>query len=760
MFKYYNFLIIIFLFSAFGMYANNVGQVYAVEEPDSKIIYFGPLLKGNLDTMHFVVQSYLADTTLIIRNVSPTFILANSPNSNTSDDYFSFSFGDIINQMNNFPFNLDKNKLLDTIKIPFMALTEEPDGRREARLIIGFLYIDDAESPTALYTDTFFLIAKNTSKYLDSYDDFVKFDSVFINQTNPVIKKLKVKNTYTTNINAITQNWNLISQQYTEQEFFIPDATYPLTFYVGNNKEWDVGYSPQDTLPDTAEVRIIFIPNANEPSKLDTVITKLYGVGVQQSFNVVQDSNCVVVGNADTIDIGSIRVGTTKTAFVKLRNVGNINYGLVRQNIYDEINDISVDYFNIQLPFCKDTPSLKINDVDSFAISFRPDKKGNFIARYILENDFKDRKILSNNINDYKKIIILKGIGVEPILQLEKDTIDFGNVSYANANQDCPTKKDTIITLFNIGNAEIIINDIRTNNPVFQVVPTNISIPASASAQIQITFNSNAPENLHNATLIFETNDNILTQKITLFGTSIPPIIASMSIPHISLKPGTILEIPIELVNNTDNSSVSQYASNFSISLNYNPALLSYNNYITFGTASEGCNIEVNEFSNGNIEINGGKTSNLQQNTTLLKLRFRTFLGDKPTTEIAISNAKLGINDICDDYIKLNLNNGSYSIDSICGLEYKLNNIGRDKYDYSITKNDNENIEINFNLPFEIPVQLTICNYLGSEVLKENYFLPQGTYTKFVPLLPLNAGIYYTIFQAGLYYKVIPFIKW
>jgi hypothetical protein len=47
---------------------------------------------------------------------------------------------------------------------------------------------------------------------------------------------------------------------------------------------------------------------------------------------------------------------------------------------------------------------MQINDINSFSISFTPDKKGTFIARYVLENDFKERKILSNNINDYKYI--------------------------------------------------------------------------------------------------------------------------------------------------------------------------------------------------------------------------------------------------------------------------------------------------------------------------------------------------------------------
>jgi hypothetical protein len=37
--------------------------------------------------------------------------------------------------------------------------------------------------------DTFYLIGKRTNLYVDGYDDFVDFDSIFINQKNPVNMK-------------------------------------------------------------------------------------------------------------------------------------------------------------------------------------------------------------------------------------------------------------------------------------------------------------------------------------------------------------------------------------------------------------------------------------------------------------------------------------------------------------------------------------------------------------------------------------------
>ena len=766
MLKYYC-IVIFFSFSILELSSENIGQIYSLEFPEDKIIYFGPCMKNESAIMNFVIQSYLLDTTLITNRVSPTFVLEKSSNSTTDEDYLSFATGNAVYEINNFPFFLNQNKPIDTIKIPFTAISSEPIGRREAQLIIGFLHIDDSDiAMSALYADTFILIGKNTMKYIDGYDDFVKFDSVFINQTTPVFKKFKVKNTYTKNIDAIRQEWNLISKQYADQEFFIEDKRYPLTFFPGNNqvyKDYSIGYNPKDLFYDTAEFRIIFIPDENEPNKTDTITAKLYGIGVAQSFNVVNNHNCIVSDNVDTIDIGSIRVGFTKTASVTLRNVGNLNYGLIYQNIYDEINDASIDYFQIEKSFCDEKLMMNINDIDSFSISFSPDRKGDFIARYVLENDFKNRKILSNNITDYKKTIILKGIGVEPILQLEKDTIDFGNVNYANANTNCPTQKDTTITLFNIGNTNLIIKDIKTDNPtIFLVSPTNIIVHANSSAQITITFNATSPEAIHNATLIFEGAENIIPLTIKLLGRSIPPITATLSVPHLSVKPGTILEVPIELVSVIDNvSSVSQYASNYSINLNYNPALLSYIDCRTIGTASAGCIIDDNNFSNGNLEINGTRQlSTLEPNTTLLHLRFRTFLGDKPATPITIESAKFGINNLCNNYISLDLKHGSYSIDSICGLEYKLNELSKDKYDYRVTENNLDLLTVDFILPFESYVQFSICNYLGSELLVENYALPQGTYSKTIPLHKIfSAGTYYTIFRAGLYYKMIPFVK-
>jgi len=62
-------------------------------------------------------------------------------------------------------------------------------------------------------------------------------------------------------------------------------------------------------------------------------------------------------------------------------------------------------------------------------------------------------------------------------------------------------------------------------------------------------------------------------------------------------------------------------------------------------------------------------------------------------------------------------------------------------------------------LPFEINVHFSISNYLGNELHTEHYLLPQGTYSKTISLTEFTAGIYFAVFRAGLYYKMIPFMK-
>jgi len=78
---------------------------------------------------------------------------------------------------------LNENKTTENIKISFSPEFGTSVGRKEAQLIFGF---QSKNLERVLLRDTFLLIGKFSNKYIDFYDDYVSFDSVFINQKQPV----------------------------------------------------------------------------------------------------------------------------------------------------------------------------------------------------------------------------------------------------------------------------------------------------------------------------------------------------------------------------------------------------------------------------------------------------------------------------------------------------------------------------------------------------------------------------------------------
>jgi hypothetical protein len=100
--------------------------------------------------------------------------------------------------------------------------------------------------------------------------------------------------------------------------------------------------------------------------------------------------------------------------------------------------------------------------------------------------------------------------------------------------------------------------------------------------------------------------------------------------------------------------------------------------------------------------------------------------------------------------MKLYLTNGSYSIDSICGLGYKLTAMSDDTYDVN-----SNGLEIDFTLPYENVVTLQLTDVLGNVVEADSYTLPAGTYSKRLHAPLYAKGLYYIVFKSGLFSKVV-----
>ena len=758
-----------------------VGKIVSVEFPDSddKRVYFGAFRQNNSSEMKFFMRNLNPSFPLLTRPTVPTYERTNTDNSDDQFDMLMFKYEHNFTSPNPEEIILDESNPIRYISIFFVTGGGDLVGRKESRVLIGFA---SPENPDGLlHQDTFFFIGKYTEKFIDGFDDFVYFDSVFINQPQPIQKEWRVRNTVTEKLDVFDKKFTLLSSNISGNEFKIDDEkTFPLTFFPGlttsdntNFRSWNFGYSPVDTRPDTAEFRLLFHPfPLTVPDSVDTVKVRLFGFGVEHFLKIIENTNCEIfydtvnfgnVNKIDTIDFGEVKVGSNKTAKVALRNIGTVNYRLKNQNIFENFSDEIVEYFSLKSSFCQNCNPLNISDSSVFEIEFSPNRRGNFTAKYVIENNFRDRKIKSNNPNDFRKTFVLRGVGVEPALRVTVDTVDFGNVSFANSNTECRTEKDTVITLRNVGNSELIISKIETDNDIaFQISPTTISIEPNSEANVRITFSSSSPERNITGSLFFTTNENgENTDTVRLIGRSIPPISAVISIPNLSNKPGTILNVPIYLTSASDfQSEVISYANSFNFLLSFNPTILSYTNWTTLNTAIAGILPKVESVSEGLLNISVKKEfATFLSETTLIILQFRTFIGNEISTELTIENPKIG-NSVCDDFMNLQIQNGHYFIDSICGLPLKLNDISGLQYSFDLLSREinSNSLDFIFTLPFEIDVEISVYNSLGTEILSENYSnLSAGTFIKSLPL-NLHSGVYYTVFTSGLFRRVVPLI--
>lgn len=745
--------------------SNAAGEIRSVEFPHENNIYFGAFKSNDTSRLNFIIRNNNPNVSLQMDNVYPTLVITFKPPSVNILDFRYYP-----NPNRNFPIILRDNYVSDILTFSFELPDQAVLGRYEAMVIMGLA--DLANNPQVL--DTFYFIGKVTELDIDGYDDFVFFDSVFINQKVPYTKEWRVRNTTQAPRDAVNQSFALLSPPLSGQgEFSVEEQTYPMTFYVGNNsvyRSWKFSYSPNDTFRDSAQFKLFFQPEPEtNPTRIDSTSVKLYGVGVSHSLDILE-ADCEI--HYDTIDVGRIRVGQTKTAKISLLNRGNIVFGLKEQHIWDEINDEQVDYFKIEKPFCdtSNNPNqiLGIGDKDSFEISFTPTSKGFFTARYVIMNDFKERKIHSSNPEDFRKVFILKGIGTEPTFNVNIDTVDFGNVSYSHS--DCETKKDIMITIMNDGNSDLIVTAEVVDDPAFRVKSEaepalqDLLIPANSEAKYILTFTATQPEKIHNAKLLFHTNDKKNEEAfITLLARSIPPIEADLTIPpNLSNKPGSLLAVPILLTRTNTNENVSEYGTSYSFDLSFNPALLEFVRYATLNTASEGCNanqISVESLSDGQIRVEADKGNSFLDNNILLYLHFRTFLGNSESTELALGNARIGNNSDCSDFMQLKLNNGRYSTDSICGLEQKLHNLSNLQFRFELEHTlVTSELNYSFTLPFSTSAKLEIFSVSGERVTSEEYFLLMGDYSKIMKLNNLTKNIYYCVFTSGLFKKSVSFV--
>lgn len=603
----------------------------------------------------------------------------------------------------------------------------------------------------------FVLIGRKTIHYIDVFETKLDFDSVYVNPKDTMRKNLIIQNSSKFQLSIDSLRFDRPFTAQIKHDFFqIPSVLNPY-LEDGFQKITKITFYPINQGADKATISFGYKPDkVNYPDSVDIRSTEIVGVGVEQQLNIIECDTAPYTHN--TIDFGDVDVGKTKRVKFIVRLFGNLPFGYIKDEIIDIDSDKPADGYKV-IRKLNNSVHLQPFLTDTVIVEFQPTRSDTFNVRYQLTTDLKSRKVWGYQDSIFKRSFIFKGIGKQAEIASLPDTIDFGNI-IINEGGECPTRRDSVLTLSNIGNLMLKVVEIKirpddSNNP-FKVERDNMEIPGKESRHLRVFFDSIANQlKDYEAYLYLTTNspkpkDSL---KILLRARGVFPDTMDIKLPqNLKAMPGRRLNIPILI----DKNKIS-LAKIYIDTISYNNTILNFYKEQILGTASELAEkITVKQDSASsslflNIRTRGAERFLLSD--TLIILQFDTYLGDNIETPLHFVNPKFG-DGKCSRILSTNRIDGSFSIDSVCGLEYKIGTSGRDRFKLMMpTPNPTSDIlTLNFEMAFKTKASIMMYNSFG-EIVKVivNNELPSGSYETHANTFDLPPGIYFVKMNAGIF---------
>jgi hypothetical protein len=220
----------------------------------------------------------------------------------------------------------------------------------------------------------------------------------------------------------------------------------------------------------------------------------------------------------DALAFGGVIANDNTTTDFSIENSGNED--LVITDIHVEGEGFSVEFDN---PI-----SIQPGDDQDITVTFSPNNTGNFDGSVLISHNDPFQQVM---------VIELTGTGISPVLTVDMELIEFGDVRLG--------ENSTLeLTITNTGDANLIINDISTNNEFFTVQFENeIILDPESSRSIQIIF---APQDIQEyfGELNINSNDPFNGEvTVELSGTGIPrefvmPLNQGWNLISININPG------------------------------------------------------------------------------------------------------------------------------------------------------------------------------------------------------------------------------
>ncbi len=724
------------------------GAIYYDNDRRVDTVDFGLTIVGDTLRETFYIGN-TGDDTLRITGTMPSFGILEYQGRTQDKEEFDRAGQDTIDF---------KPGQFKKITILFISSSNYPAGKKIALLRLAVFDKDKVQNPEDdSQLDTlrdYLLIARKTNKYIEAFEDSYDFDSVYI---DPIVQpeiKWKVKNVWKEPLRIDDQKFDILSPKITRDEFTVEGAPSNDTIPAGTLIDWIVKYIPENTGRDSARIELSYRPDPQRhPDSILTIDAKFYGTGVLQKL-LLTESNYDIYRSEDiyndTIDVGEIKVNYDEEKIITgtIQNQGNMQFGVLSQEVnFDDNTRGEISLIN-GLPEDK---RIITEGSHSFSIKIKPEQAGSFLAKYIVESDIVKRNIKNFPAKARRFNLYIRGAGTAPKLSLASDTVDFGTVVFNPDHPECHKRRDTVVPIKNVGNQELKIS-LQLEQGNFSFMPGKTTIPPYSETSYTFSFDSQLDT--------FSTKVTIFTNEIgknshhdlILKAIGSRAKAGRISIPDKRGKPGSTIEYPLL----TDGERMT-LARVFNDTLTYDQTLLSFDSYNPTRTASEGGEYNIFETEPGRLAINLSMPpgTTFRNVDTLIKLRFRAFLGHRISFPVSFSNPRFG-DGKCPEVMTLETFNGSFTLDSLCGLDYKV--YERNNADFRLETPEpnpaSRSSSIEFEMAFKTNARLELFNAFGEKVLDlVGETLPAGTYKVSIPANRLSPGIYFCRMEAGIFKK-------
>jgi hypothetical protein len=377
----------------------------------------------------------------------------------------------------------------------------------------------------------------------------------------------------------------------------------------------------------------------------------------------------------DTIDVGTIRLGTTRRVNIIIENTGNAPIQLRTQSVENATPLGREQYDIVRLPLSTQRGETLFpgGRDSSFVIRFAPRFFGTHSIIYTIETDAEDRFVNAPKIQ--RRVVIRGNVTDIPILSAPAD-IALGSVATNKRCRLLPMR----FAVSNPSNVSVNIRSItlQSNTGEFRLTlgaPSNLQPQSTATIELELLAQQISQPRTGRATVLIVSdalapNDSLRVNVSADFIPLADSVIVEIA-DTLRVRPGNSVTLPVvwRFPVQGDIRSLTQATMVFA----YNPQVVSLIGVNTQGTASE--NADAVQFAEtlvssqiAQITVRLSSTRGFLIRDTLCLLSFRTYLANTTATTVGWRNGSIASR-LCDDALSIgSFRTGLIRLDSVADL--------------------------------------------------------------------------------------------